>query len=142
MIIDCHTHIFPEEVRKKRDSFCEKDEGFSAIYRNLKSKVIGVEELIASMDEEGIDSSVICGFSWRQPDLCHLHNQYLLEAASRYPHRLIVFLSLLFSDPDGSMSELENGIQGGVIERLRKQLPFYDKFQEHIQDGVAFKDLT
>lgn len=132
MIIDCHTHIFPDEVRKKRDSFCEKDKGFSAIYRNPKSKVIGVEELIASMDEEGIDSSVICGFSWRRPDLCHLHNQYLLEAASRYPHRLIVFLSLLFSDPDGSMSELENGIQGGA--KGVGEIAFYDR-------GMTSQDL-
>ncbi|HSB04820.1 MAG TPA: amidohydrolase family protein [Thermodesulfobacteriota bacterium] len=125
MIIDCHTHIFPDEVRKKRNSFCEKDEGFSSIYRNPKSKVIGVEELIASMDEEEIASSVICGFSWKRPDLCHLHNQYLLEAASRYPRRLIVFSSLSFQDPDASMSELEDAIEEGV--KGIGEIAFYDR---------------
>ncbi len=114
MIIDCHTHIFPKEVRMNRNSFCEKEEGFSALYRNRRERLVGVEELIASMDESGVDSSIICGFSWKRPDSCQLHNQYLLESVSRYPLRLIAFLSLSFSDPDWSMKELENGIREGA----------------------------
>jgi len=96
MIIDCHTHIFPDEVRKNREAFCRKDEGFSSIYKNSKAKIAGVEDLIISMDESGVERSVICGFPWGQPDLCSLHNEYLLKSASRYPNRLITFVSLLF----------------------------------------------
>ena len=96
MIIDCHTHIFPDEVRKNREAFCRKDEGFSSIYKNSKAKMAGVEDLIISMDESGVERSVICGFPWGQPDLCSLHNEYLLKSASRYPNRLITFVSLLF----------------------------------------------
>lgn len=114
MIIDCHTHIFPHEVRTDREAFCKKDEGFSFIYKSSKAKLAGVEELIASMDEAGIDRSVICGFPWNQPDLCSLHNEYLLESASRYPDRLIVFVNLLFSDPDWSGMELDRAIEGGA----------------------------
>jgi len=114
MIIDCHTHIFPDEVRKDREAFCERDEGISFIYKNSKAKMVGVENLIASMDESGIDQSVICGFPWSQPDLCSLHNQYLLESASRYPNRLIVFVILLFSNPDWSGKELNRAIKGGA----------------------------
>jgi predicted TIM-barrel fold metal-dependent hydrolase len=114
MIIDCHTHIFPEEVRKDRASFCKRDEGFSFIYRDPKSRMVGVEELIASMDEYGIDRSVICAFPWSQPDLCSLHNQYLMASASRYPNRLIVFISVLFSNPDWSAEELDRSLRGGA----------------------------
>ncbi|OGQ12710.1 MAG: hypothetical protein A2026_04565 [Deltaproteobacteria bacterium RBG_19FT_COMBO_46_12] len=114
MIIDSHTHIFPHEVRKDREAFCKKDEGFSFIYKSPKAKMVGVEDLIASMDESGIDRSVICGFPWNQPDLCSLHNQYLLESASRYPNRLIVFVALLFSNPDWSEKELNRTIGGGA----------------------------
>jgi predicted TIM-barrel fold metal-dependent hydrolase len=114
MIIDCHTHIFPEEVRKDRASFCKRDEGFSFIYKDPKSRMAGVEDLIASMDESGIDRSVICGFPWNQPDLCSLHNQYLMASASRYPNRLIVFISLLFSYPDWSAEELDRSLKGGA----------------------------
>ncbi|MDI7261680.1 MAG: amidohydrolase family protein [Thermodesulfobacteriota bacterium] len=114
MIIDCHTHIFPDGVRKDRESFCQRDEGFSSIYRDSKARVVGAEELIASMDESGIEKSVICGFPWHNPELCFLHNQYLLESASRYTHRLIVFISLLFSNPDWSAMELERGMKDGA----------------------------
>jgi hypothetical protein len=114
MIIDCHTHIFPEEVRKNREAFCNKDEAFSFIYQNSKAKMVGAEDLIASMDESGIDRSVICGFPWNQPDLCSLHNEYLMESASRYPNRLIVFVILLFSNPDWSEKELERALKGGA----------------------------
>jgi len=74
----------------------------------------GVEDLIASMDESGIDHSVICGFPWNQPDLCSFHNQYLMESALRYPNRLIVFVSLLFSNPDWSGKELVRVMKGGA----------------------------
>ncbi len=114
MIIDCHTHIFPEKVRKDRDTFCKRDGGFSFVYRHSKAKMVGVEDLIVSMDESGIDRSVICGFPWSQPDLCSFQNQYLMESASRYPKRLIVFVSLLFSNPDWSEKELGRALKGGA----------------------------
>jgi hypothetical protein len=114
MIIDCHTHIFPDEIRKDRGPFCERDKGFSSIYKNSKTKIAGVEDLIASMDGAGVERSVICGFPWSRADLCSLHNEYLMESASRYPNRLIVFISLLFSDPDWSERELDRGMKGGA----------------------------
>ncbi|MGB7572839.1 MAG: amidohydrolase family protein [Thermodesulfobacteriota bacterium] len=133
MIIDCHTHIFPEEVRKDRASFCKRDEGFSFIYKDPKSRMAGVEDLIASMDESGIDRSVICGFPWKQPDLCSLHNQYLLASASRYPNRLIVFISLLFSNPDWSAKELDRSLKGGA--RGVGEIAFYS-------DEMASQDIS
>ena len=114
MIIDCHTHIFPEEIRKGREAFCKRDEGFSSIYDQPKAKMVGVEDLIGAMDECGIDRSVICGFPWSQPDLCSFHNRYLLEAASHYPNRLIAFVILLFSNPDWSGRELDRAMKSGA----------------------------
>ena len=114
MIIDSHTHIFPDEVRKDREAFCQKDEGFSFIYNSSKAKMVGVVDLITSMDESRIDRSVICGFPWGRPDLCSLHNQYLMESASRYPNRFIVFVSLLFSNPDWSWKELDRAMKAGA----------------------------
>jgi predicted TIM-barrel fold metal-dependent hydrolase len=114
MIIDCHTHIFPHEIRNDRERFCERDRGFSSIYKDSKTKIAGVEDLIASMDKSGVERSVICGFPWSQPDLCLLHNDYLMESASRYPDRLIVFISLPFSDLDGALRELDRRRKHGA----------------------------
>jgi predicted TIM-barrel fold metal-dependent hydrolase len=114
VIIDCHTHIFPDEIRNNRGAFCRRDKGFSSIYRNAKARMAGVEDLIASMDASGVERSVICGFPWNHPDLCSFHNDYLKECGSRFPSRLIVFVSLPFSDPDRSEEELDRGIEGGA----------------------------
>jgi predicted TIM-barrel fold metal-dependent hydrolase len=131
MIIDCHTHIFPDEVRKNRESFCKRDEGFSLIYGNPKARMVGVEDLIVSMDKSGVERSVICGFHWSQPDLCSFHNQYLMTSASKYPKRLIVFISLLFSNPDWSEKELnrwtKEGAKGvGEIAFYRREMTSED----------------
>ena len=114
MIVDCHTHIFPEEIRNNREGFCKKDSGFSFIYDQPKAKLVGVEDLIGAMDESGVDRSVICGFPWSRPDLCSLHNRYLLQAASRHPERLIAFVILLFSNPDWSERELDRALERGA----------------------------
>ena len=125
MIIDCHTHIFPKEMRKDRESYCEKDHGFSALYKNLQARMVGAEELIASMDRSGVDRSAVCGFSWSNPDLCAQHNEYLLESASRFPNRLVAFISLPWADPDRSETELKEGIQGGA--KGVGEAAFYDR---------------
>jgi uncharacterized protein len=114
LIIDCHTHIFPRKIRENREAFCKEDEGFSSIYGNPKARIAGAEDLIASMDASGVDRSVICGFPWERKDLCSLHNEYLLESVSRYPDRLIAFVSLQFSDPDWSGKELEQRVKEGA----------------------------
>ena len=101
-------------MRKDREAFCAKDEGFAAIYRNPKARMAGVEELIASMDEAGVAKSVICGFSWIRQEFCALHNQYLFESAARHPDRLIVFISLPLMNPEGAAQELERGIERGA----------------------------
>ncbi len=125
MIIDCHTHIFSDEVRSDRKAYCDRDEGFSSIYRDSKARMAGVEDLIASMDGSGVGRSVICGFPWSRSDLCSLHNQYLLESASRHPDRLIAFVSLLFSEPDWSEKELDRSIKGGA--KGVGEVAFYDR---------------
>ena len=114
MIIDAHTHIFPDEVRKNREAFCERDPGFAAIYKDPKARMASAEELIASMDAAGVEKSVVCGFSWNEPGHCTLHNQYLLESAAKHSDRFIVFLSLPLTNPDGSARELDEGLRGGA----------------------------
>lgn len=125
LIVDCHTHIFPKQIREEREALCRREKGFSRIYDNPKAKMVGVEELLVSMEDSGVDRSVVTGFCWSDPELCALHNDYLLESASRYPDRLIVFLSLPLSDPERSRRELERGIEEGA--KGVGEVAFYDR---------------
>lgn len=125
MIIDCHTHIFPPQVRETREAFFQKDAGFAAIYGEARAKMAGVEELIASMDDSGVDRSVVCGFPWSDPDRCARHNEYLFESASRYPDRLIVFVTLPVKNQEASLLELERSAERGA-EGVG-EIGFYDR---------------
>ena len=107
MIIDFHTHLFPDEVRKKRPSFCRRDEGFRLIYQNDRARIASLEELLRNMDRDGVERSVICGFPWKDPGLCREGNDYLLSCSRQHPDRLIAFACLPLSYPRLAKRELE-----------------------------------
>ena len=92
VIIDIHTHIFPPEVRDQRDEFLRQDEGFRELYSRADARIATAEELLASMDEAGVDRSVACGFAWRDAELCRRHSDYLLEAAAGSGGRILPFV--------------------------------------------------
>ena len=50
-----------------------------------------MDEMIAAMDMDGVNKSVVFGFPWRNDDTFQKHNDYVMEAVSRYPDRLIGF---------------------------------------------------
>ncbi|NVM25094.1 MAG: amidohydrolase, partial [Desulfobacterales bacterium] len=45
MIIDFHTHIFPPEVRDKREEFFDHEPAFKLLYSVPGSKLAGAEGL-------------------------------------------------------------------------------------------------
>jgi predicted TIM-barrel fold metal-dependent hydrolase len=92
MIIDAHTHLFSDEVRKKRRAFCARDEGFRLLYGNPKARMAGIEDLLGNMDRQNVDRSVVCGFPWKDPGLCQEGNDYLLDGARRFPDRILPFI--------------------------------------------------
>ena len=67
MIIDAHTHLFPEAVQKNRSFFCRRDDGFRIIYENERARLASLEDLLRTMDRDGVEQSVICGFPWKDP---------------------------------------------------------------------------
>ncbi len=91
MIIDFHTHIFPPDVRDKRKDYIARDATFAELYSSPSTKIATAEELLASMDAEGVDVSVALGFAWREHTLCIEHNDYLLEAAANGGGRIVPF---------------------------------------------------
>ena len=91
MIIDFHTHIFPPAFRRERERYFDGEPAFRLLYDAPKAKLAGAAELIAAMDEHGIDMSVTFGFPWHSEEYFKCHNDYILEAMARYPKRLIGF---------------------------------------------------
>ncbi len=89
MIIDFHTHIFPQNIRKNRETLFPTEPTFKLLYQSAKSRLIGAAELIDMMDRNGVDKSVIFGFPWKDPAAFVPHNDYILEMVQKYSKRLI-----------------------------------------------------
>ncbi len=106
MIVDSHTHIFPPEVRDRRDAYLARDAGFRELYSNPNARIATAEELLASMEDAGVDVSVACGFAWSDAELCRQHSDYLLEAAAASGGRLIAFCTVQPSD-EGARDEIK-----------------------------------
>jgi len=115
MIIDAHTHLFPEEVANRRASFARRDAAFRLLYKNVQARLAQVEDLLKTMDRDGVNQSVICGFPWEDPGLCRAGNDFLWECNVRYPGRLLPFASLSPRSLRAGKKELERSLDRGFI---------------------------
>ncbi len=123
MIIDFHTHIFPEEIRKNREKYFSSEPAFQQLYRSPRAALAGVEQILHSMDEDGVDMSVIFGFPWKNSDRFKLHNDYILEAVEKHPKRLIGFACFDLENKDAP-SEARRCLEAGASGV--GELAFYD----------------
>jgi predicted TIM-barrel fold metal-dependent hydrolase len=87
-VVDAHTHIFPDEIIGDRANFLARDLWFEHLYASPRALLVGPGELIASMDTAGIEQSVICGFPWRDPGLCRIHNDFMADVSAKSNGRL------------------------------------------------------
>ena len=105
MILDAHTHLFPPAIAADRDAYI-KDPTFAELYASPKATLATADDLLRSMDEAGIDTSIALGFAWTDPATCRLHNDYLLEAAAGSNGRIIAFPTLpLAAGPEAIEAE-------------------------------------
>ncbi len=112
MILDAHTHIFPEEVCRRREDFFPDEPAFRLLYADPQSRLIGPEEMVAALTEEGVEAAVVCGFPWRSERLWRGHHEVILEAMHRWPQQLIGFCSVNPLEP-GAPREVERCLAQG-----------------------------
>jgi len=139
VIVDFHTHIFPPWLREKRDEYIKRDPCFSLLYSQPKARMATAEELLASMDEAGVDLSVVLNIGWVNHELCVKTNDYILDSVSRYPTRLVGFCAIQPAAGDAAIAELERCAKSGAkgIGELRSDVQGFD-----LADKTAMKPLV
>jgi len=123
MRIDVHTHIFPPEIVQKRELYFAGESAFKSLYGGPKARLATADALLQAMDDAAIDCSITFGFPWRSPDLTERHNDYVLEAASKYSSRLVA-LGCVNPMADKSAEEAERVMRAGA--RGLGELAIYD----------------
>jgi predicted TIM-barrel fold metal-dependent hydrolase len=134
MIIDFHAHVLPPRIKEDRSRYVERDAAFAQIYSDAKAKIATVEDLIHSMNRDGVDISVIVNYSWSTHELCVETNDYILESISRYPKRLIGFCAVNSYIDDSSLLEIERCVRAGVkgVGELRPDTQALDYTRKNI----------
>lgn len=139
MIIDFHTHIFPPRIRKNRDKYIDSDPCFAILYSQKKSKLATAEELIDSMDREGIDISVALNIGWTTHELCLETNDYIMESVARYPERLIGFCAVQPRSLTSAAAEIERCVAGGIkgVGEMRPDMQLLDLADEEMMEPLV-----
>jgi len=136
MIIDFHTHIFPPHIKKNRSKYIDSDPCFAILYSDSKAKVATANELIANMDKDGVDISVIANYGWATHELCVETNDYILESVVRYPQRLIGFCAVQPCSHEAAIAEIERCAQGGIrgVGEMRPDIQLFDLRDEEVME--------
>ena len=114
MKIDAHVHIFPPEIRLHREKFFKGEPDFELLYASPKSRLVGSEELLETMAEDGVDCSVVFGFPWRDDGISRLCNDYVIDQVKKFPDRLVGLACFGFSDPEAAAVETERCLGQGL----------------------------
>jgi predicted TIM-barrel fold metal-dependent hydrolase len=128
MIIDFHTHVFPPQIKKNRSRYIDSDPCFAILYSNKKATLATADELIASMDRNGVAVSVILNIGWTTHELCVETNDYILESIARYPDRLVGFCSIQPRSLEAALDEVERCARGGVkgVGEMRPDMQLFE----------------
>ncbi len=113
IITDVHTHIFPPEIIAEKELFFADEPEFELLYGPASSRMASAELLIRSMEENGVGRSVVFGFPWRNAQTRARHNDYVIEAAARFPDRLLPMACLDLLSPS-CVAEAAQMISAGV----------------------------
>ncbi|MBF0199770.1 MAG: amidohydrolase family protein [Desulfamplus sp.] len=113
MIVDCHTHIFPDYIKNSREEYFHNEQAFKLLYSSPAAKISGVDELMESMDSHGVSTSMVFGFPWKSGETARRNNDYIMDAVSRFPDRLKGFACFDMEWQDAPM-EVERCIRGGL----------------------------
>ena len=137
MIIDCHTHCYPEEVALQPRKWAEAHGEFhwADLVAPIKRKSIqdwaGPEKFLAAMDAAGVDRAVLLGWYWEHESTCRWHNEVIAQWVSQAPERFIGFAAIL---PNENVTEqLEHahalGLRG--VGELHPSVQDFDSRNEH-----------
>ena len=91
MRIDAHVKAFPESVRQRRDDYLGRDLTFRSMYGRPEAKLGGLDELLDSMDRNGVDRACLVSIGWSAHEHCVEINDFILEAATVHPARIVPF---------------------------------------------------
>ena len=114
MVIDSHCHILPPSFQDRRSQLSLRDATFAGILASDDAVLASAEALLADMDRDGVNHSVVMGMGWTDFQLAQEANDYIIESVAAHPGRLTGFCSV---DPNWggeAVAEMERCAAAGL----------------------------
>jgi len=133
VIIDFHTHIFPDRIIKNRGDFLN-DPSFSILYSSEKSRLADAGVLIDYIDENSLRGAVAMSFPWSDESLCRMHNEYMCDSLKDGKGKIFPFGMVPRGDI-GSVRKVAGEIKSSGLYGIG-EIAFYDTGLD--RDGERF----
>ncbi len=114
MRIDAHVHVFPPALAERSRRALQQDLTYRTLYASPKAALVTAEALVESMDKSGIDRAVLANIGWMTMALCRETNDYILDAARRFPERLVPMCSVNPAAGQEAIEEIERCARQGA----------------------------
>ena len=111
--VDSHTHLFPAAQRAAREEIAGRDPTFAEMYGAPGAKMATLTDLLAALDEAGIDHAVAAGFAFKNARDIEEQNASLLDAATEAPGRVTALATLNPALP-GWQAEAQAALDAGA----------------------------
>ena len=85
MVIDSHCHILPPSFQDRRSQLSLRDATFAGILASDDAVLASAEALLADMDRDGVNHSVVMGMGWTDFQLAQEANDYIIESVAAHP---------------------------------------------------------
>ena len=112
MIIDAHVHVLPAAMRDERDAIASADPWFASCHPADRG-IATVDDLLAAMDDDGIDRAICLGWPFADPALCAQLNDSAAAAQRAHPDRITAFGIVNPADP-GAPAEVRRCAELGL----------------------------
>ena len=114
LTVDVHTHILPPDFRRHRQRVLQRDATFRTLFSGPGSEIATAEELLEAMEANDVDVAVLLGYGWCDPAVAREANDYLLDAAQRFPGRFVPFCAVNPAWGDAALAEVERCAAAGA----------------------------
>ena len=118
-IIDCHVHLYPEEVFADPAKWgtAHRETWWTECVAPARRRSIqgwaSVSELLRDMDRAGVEKCVLLGWYWENQETCDLQNSWYLKWMAAHPDRLLGFATVQPAAGEKAMLALRNALDHG-----------------------------
>ncbi len=115
MVIDAHCHILPPSFSGRRAEIAQRDATFAALLSDPAATIASAEDLLSSMDRNGVERAMVMGMGWTDPDVAMEANDYIIQAVTDNPSRLTGFCSVNPAWGDPAVTEVIRCSAAGLV---------------------------